>query len=48
MAPITMVYGIYNNSYCGESKPTNITFGGPTLYNSVRSSPGLSQKFADA
>ena len=27
-----MVYGTYNYSYWGESKPTNITFGGPTLY----------------
>ena len=34
ITPITMVYGTYNYSYWGESKPTNITFGGPTLYNS--------------
>ena len=27
-----MVYGTYNNSYWGESKPTKITFGGPTFF----------------
>ena len=31
ITPITMVYGTYNYSYWGESKPTNIT-GGLTLY----------------
>ena len=32
---VTMVYGLWyanNYSYRGESKPTYITFGGPTLY----------------
>ena len=28
IAPIIMVYGTYNYSYLGESKPTNITGGG--------------------
>ena len=27
ITPITMVYGIYNYSYWGESKPTNISWG---------------------
>ena len=30
ITPITMVYGTYNYSYWGESKPTNIT-GGPHI-----------------
>ena len=30
ISPITMVYGTYNYSYWGKSKPTNITFGGLT------------------
>ena len=38
ITPITMVYGTYNYSYWGESKPTNIT-GGPHIvefWNSMR------------
>ena len=34
---ITMVYGIYNYSYWGESKPTNIT-GGPHIAGLERAS----------
>jgi len=36
ITPITMVYGTYNYSYWGESKPTNIT-GGPHIVSINRS-----------
>ena len=42
ITPITMVYGIYNYSYCGESKPTYIlgashyTYIADTIYIHIR------------
>ena len=34
ITPITMAYGIYNYSYWGESKPTNISWGPHIVCNS--------------